>query len=261
MKRRSAPRSVSFAETGEAIKQNFLVRARNGLFDTPYPGYPAVRYVGTDPTETVIPEGDWTLHNTHAKALSDKQTAELKSSGIEFNEAGAPIHPWLSDMIADPDIGVVGGPGAYWNQGPNKCSDNIPISRLFRRVLLIKRGDTGSWALAGGFRNDNTEEPFVAARRELIEETRLSRYVRILSKPVLIYAGIVADKRTTGISWAHTHAIVTRPLLPWPHVRGRDDATKAKWFKLDKLPDDFFGSHSILVDLAKDVIDGKVTAG
>ena len=104
----------------------------------------------------------------------------------------------------------------------------------------------------------------------------------------MIYAGIVADKRTTAISWAHTHAIVTRPLLPWRHVRANDDALstqaqleiqnkqkwqrlskstrierkeRAKWFKLDKLPDDFFGSHSILVDLARDYIDGNVIIG
>lgn len=286
MKKQSTARRVSFAETGEAIKQNFLERARNGLFNEPYPGYPAERYVGDDPTQTAVPDGAWTLRNGHAKDLTDEQVAELKDSGIEFNADGEPIHPWLGDMIADPRIGVVGGPGAYWNIGPNRCADNIPISRLFKRVLLIRRGDTGSWALAGGFQDASDKDHFASARRELIEETRLSRFIRILSKPVLVYAGIVADKRTTAISWAHTHAVVTRPLLPWPHARANDDALssqaqqeiqnkkkwqrlskstraerreRAKWFKLDKLPDDFFGSHSVLVDLAKDYIDGNVT--
>jgi len=258
MRRTTQPKRVSDAETAEIIKKNFIERARDGLFNTPYPGYPKVRYVSSDPTDTVVPEGEWTLHNDHVQNLTEEQVAELLESDIAFNSEGKPIHPWLSDMIADPGIGVVGGPGAYWNDGPNRCSDNIPISRLFRRVLLIKRGDTGSWALAGGFRDKNTEDPFNAARRELIEETGLSRFINIFSRPVLIYAGIVADKRTTATSWAHTHAVLTRPLLPWPHVNGADDATRAKWFKLDKLPADFFGSHSILVDLAIDYIDGNV---
>lgn len=259
MKNRSPIRKVSFEETSEAIKENFLVRARNGLFDTPYPGYPEVRYVCNDPTQTVVPEGEWTLSNDHPKPLSAEWIKLLRSRGVEFTDDNMPIHPWLGDMIADPSIGAVGGPGAYWNHGPNYTADPIAISRLGKRILLIRRGDTGSYALPGGFRNNNDEDPFVAAKRELREETRLGRFLRILSKPVLLYSGIVADKRTTASSWADTHAVLLRPLIPWPHVRGSDDATHAKWFKLDKLPDDFFGSHSILVDLARDYIDGNVT--
>jgi 8-oxo-dGTP diphosphatase len=261
MKKQPPTRTISFAETREAIRQNFLKRAKGGLFETPYPGYPAVRYVTEDPSQTFVPDGEWALYNGHAKDLADEQVQELIDSGIEFNDSGEPVHPWLGDMIADPRIGVVGGPGAYWNHGPNYTADPIAISRIGKKVLLIKRGDTGSWALPGGFRDNNTEDPYAAAHRELREETRLGRIVKVMSKPVLLYAGIVADKRTTASSWADTHAILLRPLFAWPHVKGRDDATDAKWFKLDELPDDFFGSHSVLVDLAKEYIDGNVIIG
>lgn len=261
MKNSHIPRTVTFAETREKIKQNFLQRARDGLFDVPYPGYPSKRYVRDDPEQTTVPDGEWTLHNNHTKPLGDELVRTLRERGVEFNEAGEPLHPWLGDMIADPRIGVVGGPGAYWNHGPNYTADPIAISRFSKKVLLIKRGDTGSWALPGGFRDGNTEDPFDAARRELREETRLGRFMRVMSKPVLLYAGIVADKRTTASSWADTHAVLLRPLFAWAHVKGQDDATRAKWFKFDDLPKDFFGSHSVLVDLAKDYIDGNVIIG
>lgn len=259
MKSSSPPRTVGFAETREAIRQNFIQRAQNGLFDVPYPGYPDIRFVSDDPGCIVVPEGPWSIHNKNLRPLTQEWIQLLQERGVQFNDDGLPIHPWLGDMIADPRIGVVGGPGSYWNHGPNYASDAVAISRLGKKILLIKRGDTGSWALPGGFRDGNDEDPIIAARRELKEETRLGRIVRVISKPVLLYAGIVADKRTTAVSWANTHAVLFRPLLPWLHAKGSDDAVEAKWFRLDELPDDFFGSHSVLVDLAKQYINGEVT--
>jgi ADP-ribose pyrophosphatase YjhB (NUDIX family) len=258
MKHANQPRRITHADTGEAIKQNFLERARNGLFSVPYPGYPLARYVSDSPGVTTVPDGEWSLQNDHAQPLSTEQLEALKARGVDFSSDGNPIHPWLNDMISDPDIGVVGGPGAYWNFGPNYTADPIVISRIGKKVLLIRRDDTGSWALPGGFLDGNNEDPVHAARRELAEETRLGRIIRVVSKPVLLYAGIVADKRTTAVSWADTHAVLLRPLIPWFHVKGDDGATDARWFKLNELPRDFFGSHSILVDLAKDYINGDV---
>lgn len=256
-----------FETIQEKIKENFLERARNGLFAEPYPGYPGSRYVASDASCTVVPKGPWCLYNEHATPLTEQEQAELRQQGVRVNEDGDPVHPWLSDMVADPVIGVIGGPGAYWHRGPNYTADPIVISRFRKKVLLIKRGDTDNWALPGGF-IDGHEPPVEAALRELAEEARLGRFLRILSKPVLLYAGIVADKRTTAVSWAQTHAILFRPLLPWRHIRAEDDALgsdhsrrarreRARWFSKDELPESLFGSHRILVDEAFTCIDSR----
>lgn len=238
------------------VRAELHERTKNGFFNIPYPGYPRVRF-SCDPPALDVPDGPWSYPNTRAERLSKDSLVELGRIGIRIDSQGRPLHPWLEDFIHNPAVGVIGDTGNYWNYGPNYTADPIVISRFPKqKVLLIRRGDTGTLALPGGFVDQN-EKVIDASLRELQEETALKR-PRFNRRGRLIYDGPVADRRVTAHAWAHTGAVIWRTILPWRHVHGMDDATEARWYDLDLLPDELFGSHRLLVELARQVIRGEV---
>lgn len=110
------------------------------------------------------------------------------------------------------------------------------------KVLLIQRGNDpfkGCWAIPGGFMNtdETTEE---CAIRELKEETGLK--VKKVHQ-VGTYSKVDRDPRGRTITVAYL-AIVDKPVA----VTGQDDAAKAEWFPLDKLPELAFDHREILGD-------------
>jgi 8-oxo-dGTP diphosphatase len=154
-----------------------------------------------------------------------------------------PIHPKLSEMGPETPIGK----GAYWNWGPNYTADPIVITDEQRpRVLLIKRSDTGDYALPGGFVDDTElHDPILAAYRELKEETGLTIEV----EGELIYQGVVDDPRATANAWPETSAYVFTISEPIP-VKAGDDAREANWYFIDDLPSKLYGSHAALIEKA-----------
>lgn len=108
------------------------------------------------------------------------------------------------------------------------------------QVLLIERKFEpckGMWAFPGGFMKiDETAEN--AARRELQEETGL-----IISRlrPFGTFSTVNRDHRERVVSIAY-YALTTPS-----EVIGRDDAKKAGWFSLDKLPKLAFDHDEMLV--------------
>ena len=110
------------------------------------------------------------------------------------------------------------------------------------QVLLIERGDDpykGCWAIPGGFLNmDETTEQ--CAIRELREETGF-----VISKVTQIgaYSEVDRDPRGRTITVAYL-ALVKQTVK----VKGQDDAAKAKWFSIDKLPKLAFDHEEILTD-------------
>jgi ADP-ribose pyrophosphatase YjhB (NUDIX family) len=237
-----------------------LEMMRSGMMRTPYPGYPEFydRLVAspdalrTTEGELVINPGPWEV-NTHANRVgmneppTPEETRKFQDMGLEIDFYGRPVHPWFEDMVGDTEIGVVTGKGAYWGWGPNKTVDPIVIQE--GHILLIKRGDTGNWALPGGF-IDGEELINVAGRRECQEETGLELPVTI--QPEVIYQGPVTDTRTTVNAWPETTALLYRlPDGPLPFVRGADDAVQAAWFPLETAMEaQLFGSHQYLVQQA-----------
>lgn len=239
----------------QMIRSELGERARSGMFSAPYPGYPAARF-SCDAPQLEVPDGEWTLPNSHAQPLDAETMHRLKDAGIRFDQRERPLHPWLEDFIHNPSVGVIGETGAYWNYGPNYTADPIVISRFpTQKVLLIRRGDTGSLALPGGF-VDPGESVVAASLRETREETGLRR--PWFSSGRLIYDGPVADRRVTAHAWAHTGVVIWRTLFPWPSVRGDDDAIGAGWYNIDALPNELFGSHRLLVELARQIIRKEV---
>ena len=107
------------------------------------------------------------------------------------------------------------------------------------KVLLIERGIypyKGMWAFPGGFlRMDETAEE--CAKRELKEETGLElNKVRQLGT----FSGINRDPRERVIS------IAFYSLARHADVKGGDDASKAKWWNIDDIPQLAFDHDYIL---------------
>lgn len=209
-----------------------------------YPGYPTDRLVIKDAhlrEDLTLPDGPWTAS---VNIFPDNHLQrKLKRAGYELDALGRPLHPWLRDMLADPNVGVVTGLGEYWNWGPNRTADPIVLNNdPVPKVLLIQRGDTGGWALPGGF-IDGDENPETAAKRELMEETNL---LILGSNGQETYRGVVADSRATAHAWAETAAYVWQ-VEGTPIVSAGDDAQNVQWFSVEDLPDTLHGSHAALL--------------
>ena len=110
------------------------------------------------------------------------------------------------------------------------------------KVLLIERGldpYKGCWAFPGGFLNmDETTEQ--CAIRELEEETGLK-----VSKIQQIgaYSKVDRDPRGRTITVAYL-ILLDHPVA----VTGQDDAAKAQWFPISKLPPLAFDHDDLMSD-------------
>ncbi len=114
-------------------------------------------------------------------------------------------------------------------------------------VLLIQRGNTpfrGRWALPGGFVEEG--EPVArAAPRELAEETGLrASDLKLLG----VYDTPGRDPRGWTVSVVYLVQIAERV-----DVAGADDASDARWFALDALPELAFDHPIILADALRAV--------
>ena len=109
-------------------------------------------------------------------------------------------------------------------------------------VLLIERGFEpfkGCWAFPGGFMNmDETTEQ--CAIRELEEETGL---VVTELHQIGAYSKVDRDPRGRTITVAYL-VLVDYPVS----VIGQDDASKAQWWPIDKLPTLAFDHEDIMRD-------------
>jgi 8-oxo-dGTP diphosphatase len=113
------------------------------------------------------------------------------------------------------------------------------------QVLLIERGAEpykGCWAFPGGFMNmDETTEQ--CAVRELEEETGL-KVTEV--HQIGAYSKVDRDPRGRTITVAYL-VLVSSPIP----VTGQDDAAKAQWFPIDKLPPLAFDHEEIMKDAIK----------
>lgn len=109
-------------------------------------------------------------------------------------------------------------------------------------VLLIERGNDpykGCWAFPGGFLEIDEDAPD-GARRELMEETGL--HVTALEQ-LGAFTTPDRDPRERVISIAYFTLMRVR------EVKGSDDAARAQWFPIGKVPPLAF-DHKQIFDLA-----------
>lgn len=135
-----------------------------------------------------------------------------------------------------------------WFDGPNYTADAVIIDPATQKILLIKRADTGDWALPGGFVEAN-ELSDQTAIREAFEETGLA----LVGPAKRIYEGIVADPRNTEQAWIETSAYLFHESSETT-VCGSDDAADAAWIPLAELPP-LYASHSDIVMVARALLD------
>lgn len=128
-------------------------------------------------------------------------------------------------------------------QRPSVAADAVILKfsdgRL--RVLLIQRKHdpyAGKWALPGGF-VEMTESISAAALREVFEETGLRGLDLV---PLETFSRPDRDPRTRVISAAFLALVPPGPAKP----KAGDDARRARWFPLDKLPELAFDHDQIL---------------
>jgi 8-oxo-dGTP diphosphatase len=123
---------------------------------------------------------------------------------------------------------------------PHLTVDGVIIQN--RSVVLIKRKHEpfkDNWALPGGFveYGETTEQ---SVFREVLEETGLKTQIRCL-------AGVYSDPRRDPRG--HTITIVYLLRLVTDSLQAGDDASAAKFFKLNKLPELAFDHNQILHDV------------
>jgi 8-oxo-dGTP diphosphatase len=99
------------------------------------------------------------------------------------------------------------------------------------QVLVVRRSSApfaGRWAFPGGFVNPSEDLP-AAARRELGEETGLTRAVRVLDQ-LGAYGAPRRDPRGRVVTVAFLALVVGTP-----SPRAGDDAAEAAWWPVDEL--------------------------
>lgn len=112
------------------------------------------------------------------------------------------------------------------------------------KVLLVERGIEpykGRWAFPGGFLNPD-ERAEEGARRELNEETGLEG---AFIEQFHTYTEPNRDPRERVITIAYF------ALVRIQEVHGGDDATKAQWFPIEKVPQLAFDHDRILRDATR----------
>ena len=135
----------------------------------------------------------------------------------------------------------------YQYPRPSVTVDCILVSKN-NSVLLIQRGSEpfkDKWAIPGGFIEMN-ESLETSCHRELEEETGIKVFKLTQFKT---YGAVDRDPRGRTIS------VVFYSFMDEEAVaRAGDDATNAKWFQLDKLPELAFDHQQIIEELKKEVL-------
>lgn len=152
----------------------------------------------------------------------------------------------------------------FWRPGKNPTVDNV-ITRHnpktgHKEVLLIKRAteahgkpvaEGGKWALPGGFHDSDSklgeawtpgkETSKQASLRELQEETGMAAHeLAPQMRRVGVFKERGRDPRDNAEAWSHStafHLHLDRDqAAKHSEVHGTDDASDARWHRLDKLP-------------------------
>ena len=117
------------------------------------------------------------------------------------------------------------------------------------RILLIQRGNppfAGSWALPGGFVEEG-EQVAEAAPRELAEETGLR-----VDAGALELLGVYDTPGRDPRGWTVSVVYIAR-VPAESTVAGADDASDARWFKLEELSELAF-DHGVIVADARALV-------
>lgn len=278
----------------EYYKQQSLQALAEQLSAACYDGYPAranrlfLPAPEYDETGRIIlpADGPWHVDQHPNKPTGTPPLPDVSSfpPGTRFDSFNRPIHPWIEDMLTNPDIGVVTGTAYFRKWCENATVDPVVFRHDFAEphLLLIERGDTHRLALPGGFW-DPDETASEGAKREAREESGVDiDCFTHEAKPICRVP--VGDIRLSAHAWPVTTAVrfdlpleskAERKQLaemmarnnwalslrtlgrfafkeqigrrPW---KGSDDADKALWVPVSKINQHLTGSHLALAEMA-----------
>ena len=107
------------------------------------------------------------------------------------------------------------------------------------KILLVKRAIEpffGYWDIPGGFLNEN-EHPADGAIRETLEETGLN------VEPLAFFGIFIDYYEGEGGGFTHNTYYIVKPI--GGALSAGDDASEAKWFSFDSLPENIaFPNHA-----------------
>jgi ADP-ribose pyrophosphatase YjhB (NUDIX family) len=178
------------------------------------------------------------------------------SRGYFRDSRGVPVHPSFRTMLSE---GAIVGPGFYFEYGPNRTADPIVIREMDERLelLVIKRTDTGRYAIPGGM-IEAGEEASLAAKRELREETGVDLGD---IKGEIVYAGVIADPRATLNAWPEATTflyILSSEQTKSFVLEAQDDADQVLWVDASEVGlSTLFASHADSVKMAIKFWQGK----
>ncbi len=209
----------------------------------PLPGYAPKDFTDPSVTKNV---GVWAdVDDPRAAVAARGGTFQSALGKVHVDDAtGRPLNPQGRTGIA--------GRGLLGRWGANQAGDPI-VTRLepgtgALQVVLIKRADSGQWALPGGM-VDEGEQIGKTIARELAEETS---GVLDFGDAKIVYQGYVDDRRNTDNAWMETtaaHKHLDPEAAAALTLQGGDDATEARWVSLDDARD-LYASHGAYVRAA-----------
>ena len=252
-----APHVAARSQENKTYPMRFAVPDASVPWSVPFPGYQPIKYVFMRKEEPGKP--------SFADAADPKTIANLKDrfshEGFALDATtGAPLNPGGRTGMTDR--------GRLGKWGPNHAADPL-VTRYHPetgelQLVVIKRKDTGAWALPGGM-VDPGENVSTTVRREFKEEagnlqdpaaaSRFNELEAALfgSGGAVVYKGYVDDPRNTDNAWMETVAMHFHcdsemgRLLP---LEAGDDAAKVKWVTVDASLN-LYASHREWVGLVE----------
>lgn len=213
-------------------------------------------------------EGGWADPEDHL--LVDFTQRCSYCGPIQFDSNGRPRNPIGRTGMCD--RGLLG----KW--GPNYAADPIvtryhPETGLLQ-LVVIKRVDTGEWALPGGM-VDAGEHVTDTVRREFQEEAvnvgeeHAHEYQHMLDElfdhrnACTVYKGYVDDPRNTDNAWMETavmHFHCSSELGRMIPLTAGDDAAQVQWLTIEDFDSlQLYASHAWLVKLALDTVATRIS--
>ena len=232
-----APHTAARSQENPTYPQRFPVPDDKVPWGVPFPSYAPVPYTfarkNADFADAADPKAVPELSKRHS--YTGALTLDARS--------GAPINPEGRTGMSER------GRLAKW--GPNHAADPI-VTRYHPesgelQLVVIKRKDTGMWALPGGM-VDSGEAVSETVKREFAEEAgalqdaKQAERFRELAAALFgqggetVYTGYVDDPRNTDNAWMETAALHFHcneelgALLP---LEAGEDAGSVKWVTID----------------------------
>ena len=193
--------------------------------------------------------------------IRQRGSYELQNSNsrMKFAPNGRPLNP--VGRTGMQNRGLLGKWGANFTADPIVTRYNYDKEGFPLEVVIIKRGDTGAWAIPGGM-VDPGECVSMTLRREFDEEAvnvtteeeketcrKILEELFASENAQELYVGYVDDPRNTDNAWLETKAVnfhCTKEQAEFLQLKSGDDAVAVQWTEVNKenpIFEGFYANH------------------